>query len=211
MRGSSDGPSKVEITQLLKARGSGDDKAVGQLTPVVEGELDWLADHCMTREKPGHSLQPATLVNVVYFRLVDISAVDWQDRARFFAISARMMRRTLTDFARSRSYQKRGDGAAHVLLDEALLVTPKKDVEITVLDEDLAEFTVLSPRQRQVVKRRFFGGFKVNEAAEALKISPETVKRDWRFAKTWLLCAMSGEALSTEKTPANSGEQNDGC
>src|SRR5208282_5196511 len=136
MPGFSEGPSKVEVTQLLKAWGAGDDKALEQLTPVVENELHRIAHRCMARERPGHTLQTTALVN----------AVDWQDRAHFFAISARMMRRILTDFARSRNYQKRGAGAVQVSFDEALIVTPEKDADIMALDEALTEFAVLYPR-----------------------------------------------------------------
>jgi RNA polymerase sigma factor (TIGR02999 family) len=217
MQDFSEGPSKVEVTQLLKAWGSGDDKALEQLTPVVERELHRMAHHCMAREKPGHTLQTTALVNEVYLRLVDVHAVAWQDRAHFFAISARMMRRILTDFARSRNYQKRGAGAVQVSLDEGLIVTPEKGADIMALDEALTEFAVLYPRQSQVVELRFFGGLEVTEAAEALKVSPETVKRDWRFAKAWLLRAMSAEESRalTDKNPAKgtekSGEKEDGC
>jgi RNA polymerase sigma factor (TIGR02999 family) len=147
----------------------------------------------MARENPGHTLQTTALVNEVYLRLVDIHGVSWQDRAHFFAISARLMRRILTDFARSRHYQKRGAGAVQVSLDESLLVTPQKDADIMALDAALTDFAVLYPRQSQVVELRFFGGLEVEEAAEALKVSPVTVKRDWRFAKAWLLRAINGE------------------
>jgi RNA polymerase sigma factor (TIGR02999 family) len=207
MQDFSEGPSKVEVTQLLKAWGTGDENALRQLTPIVEHELHRLAHRCMTRENPGHTLQTTALVNEVYLRLVDVKAIDWQDRTHFFAISARMMRRILTDFARSRNYQKRGAGAVQVSLDEAFVVTPEKDADIMALDQALTEFAVSYPRQSQVVELRFFGGLEVKEAAEALKISPETVKRDWRFAKAWLLRAMSGESLGKEK----SGEKDDGC
>lgn len=193
MPGPSDSPSKLEVTQLLKAWGTGDDKALDQLTPVVQQELHRMAHRCMSKERPGHTLQTTALVNEVYLRLVDVNAVEWQDRAHFFAISARMMRRILTDFARSRNYQKRGAGAVQVSFDEALIVTPEKDGDIMALDEALTEFAVLYPRQSQVVELRFFGGLEVKEAAEALQISPETVKRDWRFAKAWLRRALSGE------------------
>jgi RNA polymerase sigma factor (TIGR02999 family) len=202
MQGFLQGPSKTEVTQLLKAWGAGDNKALEQLTQVVESELHRLAHHCMAREKPGHTLQTTALVNEVYLHLVDINAVNWQDRAHFFAISARMMRRILTDFARSRNYQKRGAGAMQVSFDEALHVTPEKGADIMALDEALTEFAVLYPRQSQVVELRFFGGLEVKEAAEALKISPETVKRDWKFSKVWLLRAMRRE---------KSGEKDDGC
>jgi RNA polymerase sigma-70 factor, ECF subfamily len=202
----SEEPSRIEVTQLLKAWGSGDDKALEQLTPVVENELHRMAHRCMAKERPGHTLQTTALVNEVYLRLVDVHAVDWQDRAHFFAISARMMRRILTDFARARCYQKRGAGAVQVSLDDALIVTPEKDGDIMALDEALTEFAVLYPRQSQVVELRFFGGLEVVEAAEALKISPETVKRDWRFAKAWLLRAMSRE-MSEEKTEEAQGQE----
>jgi RNA polymerase sigma factor (TIGR02999 family) len=192
MQNSSEAPSKVEVTQLLRAWGSGDDHALEQLTPVVERELHRMAHHCMAREKPGHTLQTTALVNEVYLRLVDVHAVDWQDRAHFFAISARMMRRILTDFARARNYQKRGAGAVEVSLDEALIVAPEKDADIMMLDAALTQFSVLYPRQGQVVELRFFGGLEVEEIAEALKVSAVTVKRDWRFAKAWLLKSMSG-------------------
>jgi RNA polymerase sigma factor (TIGR02999 family) len=202
MRDSSEDPSKIEVTQLLKAWRAGDNKALEQLTQVVESELHRLAHRCMARENPGHTLQTTALVNEVYLRLVDINAVNWQDRAHFFAISARMMRRILTDFARSRNNQKRGAGGVQVSFDEALHVTPEKDADIMALDETLTEFAVLYPRQSQVVELRFFGGLEVKEVAEALKISPETVKRDWKFSKVWLLRAMSRE---------KSGEKDDGC
>ncbi|HLB93258.1 MAG TPA: sigma-70 family RNA polymerase sigma factor [Terriglobales bacterium] len=210
MLGSSEVPSKVELTQLLKAWGEGDDGALERLTTVVEDELHRMAHRWMSREKPGHTLQTTALVNEVYLRLVDIQAVNWQDRAHFFAISARLMRRILTDFARSRNYQKRGAGAVQVSLDQGLLLTPEKDADIMALDAALTRLAVLYPRHSQVVELRFFGGLEVEEAAEALKVSPVTVKRDWRFAKAWLLRAMRGEA-SGEPVDRSSGEKSDGC
>jgi RNA polymerase sigma factor (sigma-70 family) len=129
----------------------------------------------MARERHGLTLQTTALVNEVYLRLVDVDAVNWQDRAR------------------SRKYQKGGGGAVQVSFDEALVVAPEKTADILALDEALTQFAALYPRQGQVVELRFFGGLEVEEAAEALKVSPETIKRDWRFAKTWLLRAMSGE------------------
>ena len=191
MLGFRESSSKVGITQLLKAWGEGDDVALEQLTPVVENELRRVARRCMAKERPGHTLQSAALVNEVYLRLVDIQAVGWQDRSHFFAICARLMRRILTDYARSRNYQKRGGGAAHLTLDEGLLVSPEKHADILALDEALAEFGLLYPRQSHVVELRFFGGLEVVEVAEALKISAITVKRDWQFAKAWLLRALA--------------------
>src|SRR6204780_3612245 len=217
MQDFSEGPSKVEVTQLLKAWGTGDENALRQLTPIVEHELHRMAHRCMARENPGHTLQTTALVNEVYLRLVDIHGVSWQDRAHFFAMSARLMRRVLTDFARSRHYQKRGAGAVQVCLDAGLLVTPQKDADIMALDAALTEFAVLYHRQSQVGELRFFGGLEVEEAAEALRVSPEPAKRDWRFAKAWLLRAMSAEQnrALTDKNPATSaeksGEKEDGC
>jgi RNA polymerase sigma factor (TIGR02999 family) len=211
MHGLSHGPSQIEVTRLLKAWGAGNEKALEQLAAVVESELQRLAHGCMTREKPGHTLQTTALVNEVYLRLVDISAVDWTDRAHFFAISARMMRRILTDFGRSRNYQKRGVGAVQVSLDEALVVTPAKDADIMALDEALTEFAQVYPRQSQVVELLFLGGLEVKEAAEALKISPEAVKGDWRFAKVRLLRAISADSLRTDESIEKSGDNDDGC
>jgi RNA polymerase sigma factor (TIGR02999 family) len=193
MPGYSETAPKIEVTQLLKAWGEGDGNALEQLTPIVENELHRIAHRCMARERADHTLQTTALVNEVYLRLVDIQSVSWQDRAHFFAISARLMRRILTDFARSRNYQKRGGGAVQVSLDEGLVVSPEKDADIMALDEALTRFGALYPRQSAVVELRFFGGLEVEETAEALKISNVTVKRDWRFAKSWLLREMTGE------------------
>jgi RNA polymerase sigma factor (TIGR02999 family) len=193
MPGFGEQPSKAGVTQLLRAWSEGDDVALEQLTPVVENELRRIAHRCMAREKPGHILQATALVNEAYLRLVDIPAVNWQDRTHFFAMCARLMRRILTDYARSRNYQKRGGGAVHISLDEGLLVASEKQADIMALDEALTQFALLYPRQSQVVELRFFGGLETEEVAEALKISAVTVRRDWKFAKAWLLRAISGE------------------
>jgi len=189
----SDVPSGVDVTQLLRAWGHGDEGALGRLIPLVQQELHRLAHRYMSREKPDHTLQTTALVNEVYLRLVNVAQVSWQDRAHFFAIAARMMRRILTDFARSRNYQKRGGAALHVSFDEALAVSQGKCAEIVAIEDALVELTALDPRKCQVVELRFFGGLSVEETAEVLKVSPETVKRDWRFAKSWLHRALSGE------------------
>ncbi len=186
-------PSKAEVTQLLKAWSEGDDAALEQLTPVVENELHRIAHRCMAREKPGHILQSAALVNEVYLRIVDIQSVSWQDRTHFFAMCARLMRRILTDYARSQNSLKRGGGAVHLSLDEDLLVTSENQADIISLDEALTQFALTYPRQSQVVELRFFGGLEVEEVAETLKISAVTVRRDWKFAKSWLLRAISGD------------------
>jgi RNA polymerase sigma-70 factor (ECF subfamily) len=195
MPGPSETPPKIEVTQLLKAWSEGDGGVLEQLTSIVEKELHRIAHRCMARERPDHTLQTTALVNEVYLRLVDIQSVSWRDRAHFFAISARLMRRILTDFARSRNYQKRGGGAIEVSLGEGLVVSPEKDADIMALDEALTRFATLYPRQSDVVELRFFGGLEVEEAAEALNISAITVKRDWRFAKSWLLREMTGDKL----------------
>jgi RNA polymerase sigma factor (TIGR02999 family) len=150
----------------------------------VESELHRLAHKYMRREGPGKTLQTTALVNEVYLRLIDIQDVSWQNRAHFFAVSAKMMRRILTDFARSRQYQKRGGGAVQVTWDEALEVSQQPDADIVALDDALNELA-------QVVELRFFGGLSVGETAEVLKVSQQTVLRDWKFAKVWLMRALS--------------------
>jgi RNA polymerase sigma-70 factor, ECF subfamily len=193
MPDSSSVSSSVEVTQLLKAWGRGDVEVFGRLMPLVQGELHRLAHRYMSQENPGHLLQTTALINEAYLRLVDIAQVSWQDRTHFFAISARIMRRILTDFARSRNYQKRGGAALHVSFDEALAVSQKQDAEIVAIDEALVALAAVDARKSQVVELRFFGGLSVEETAEALKVSPETVKRDWRFAKAWLYRVLGGE------------------
>ena len=184
--------SRVEVTQLLRAWGSGDDRALDRLTPLVESELHRLAHKYMNRENPGHTLQTTALVNELYLKLVNVQDMTWQDRAHFFAISARMMRQILTDFARSRRFQKRGGAAQHVTLDEAQIVSPEQGTDVLALDDALAQLAALDARKSQVVELRFFGGLSVDETAEVLKVSRETVLRDWKFAKVWLLRELSG-------------------
>jgi RNA polymerase sigma factor (TIGR02999 family) len=188
---SQEGPTKAAVTQLLRAWGEGDEGALEQLAPLVENELHRLAHRYMRREPPGRTLQTTALVNEVYLRLIDIQEVSWQSRAHFFAVSARMMRRILTDFARSRNYLKRGGGAFQVSWDEALGVSQEPDADIVALDDALNELSLLYPRKTQVVELRFFGGLSVQETAEVLKISEQTVLRDWKFAKSWLMRALS--------------------
>src|SRR5579863_9542476 len=189
-------PAKPEVTQLLKAWGDGDDAALAQLTPLVYDELHRMAKRCMAREQPGHTLQTSALVNEAYLRLIDIQQVSWQNRAHFFAISARMMRRILTDLARARRYLKRGGEAIHVSWDEALVVSGEPDVDIVAIDGALSRLAEEDPRKSQVVELRFFGGLSVEETAEVLKVSQQTVMRDWKFAKAWLMRALSGEEHS---------------
>lgn len=191
MRNSQAGLTKAGVTQLLKAWGQGDDGALAQLAPLVENELHRLAHKYMRRESPGQTLQTTALVNEVYVRLIDSQQVTWQNRAHFFAVSARMMRRILTDFARARSFQKRNAGTIQVSWDEALAVSPEPDADIVALDDALNQLTLLDPRKAQVVELRFFGGLNIKETAEVLEVSQQTVLRDWKFAKSWLLRALS--------------------
>lgn len=186
-------PSTQDITQLLRAWGDGDQGALEKLIPLVYEKLHEAAHRYMSREQPGHTLQTTALVNEVYLRLVNLREVRWQDRAHFYAICARLMRRTLTDFARSRHYLKRGGGAAQVSFDEGLIVSRQPHTDLLALDDALNSLAALDPRKSQVVELRFFGGLSVRETAEVLKISQETVMRDWKLAKAWLLREMSRE------------------
>jgi RNA polymerase sigma factor (TIGR02999 family) len=182
-----------QITGLLRAWSAGDESALEKLTPLVYEKLHEAARAYMAREAPGHTLQTTALINEVYVRLVNLREVEWQDRAHFFAVCARMMRRILTDFARSRRYIKRGAEAPHVPLDEALTVSQELPKDLVALDEALNSLAKVDPRASQVVELRFFGGLSAEETAEVLKISPETVTRGWRMEKAWLLRELSGE------------------
>ncbi len=185
-------PSR-DITQLLRAWGSGDEHALERLTPLVYDELRRSAKRHMARERDGHTLQTTALINEVYLRLVNLDDVGWQDRAHFFAICARLMRRILTDHARSRSYLKRGGDARRVTLDEALMVSADPSLDLVALEGALNKLGEMDSRKSSVVELRFFGGLSVKETASVLKISTDTVTRDWNLAKAWLLREMDGE------------------
>jgi RNA polymerase sigma-70 factor (ECF subfamily) len=178
-------PSQT-VTQLLVAWGQGEPAALEKLVPLVYAELRRIAHRCMGRERPGHTLQTTALVNEAYLRLIDASQVHWQDRAHFFAISAQLMRRILVDFARSRGYLKRGGGAQKILFDEALVSSPERGRDLVALDDAMLALAGTDARKSQVVELRFFGGLSVKETAEVLKVSPDTVVRDWSLAKAWL-------------------------
>lgn len=182
-----------EVTELLQAWSEGDQDALEKLTPLVYAELRRRAHRYRASERPGHMLQTTALINEVYLRLVDVRKVAWQDRAHFLAMCARLMRRVLTDFARARNYQKRGGGSPSVDLEEALLISSEPSAGLVALDESLKALAAFDPRKSQVVEMRFFGGLSVEETAGVLKVSPETVKRDWKLAKVWLLREMAGE------------------
>lgn len=179
--------ARPDVTALLVAWGGGDEAALSQLLPIVHGELHRLAKRLMRGERDGHTLQTTGLVNEAYIRLVDLSRVRWQDRTHFFAMSARLMRRILVDHSRSRKFQKRGGGLRKVSLDEALLVGAERSDDLVALDDALSALAAVDERKSRVVELRFFGGLSVEETAEALNVSAETVMRDWRLAKVWLL------------------------
>jgi RNA polymerase sigma factor (TIGR02999 family) len=176
-----------EITKLLRAWSGGDQAALDQLAECVYGELHVMARRYMKNERLGNSLQTTALVHEVYLRLVDTSQVDWQARAQFFAMAARMMRRILVDAARARKANKRGGLAAKINFDETALLSTAPDRSILALDEALTSFAQLAPRQAKVVEMRYFGGLSEDEIVAALSISPRTVRRDWDFARAWLL------------------------
>lgn len=186
-------PSTHEVTQLLRAWSNGDKDALERLTPLVYDELYRTAHRHMARERFGHTLQTTALVNEVYLRLFDAREIAWQDRAHFFAVAARLMRRVLIDFARSRPSSRRGGEWPHVAFDEALMPSGEPRADFLALDEALNALKAIDDRKSQVVELRFFGGLSVEETAEVLNVSQETVKRDWRLAKVWLLREMSQE------------------
>jgi len=180
-------PSPHEVSQLLRAWSSGDEAALQRLIPLVYEELHRIARRYMGREREGHTLQTSALVNEAYLRLVDWKNVEWQNRAHFFAVSAQMMRRILVDFARDRRYLKKGGGALQVSLAEAAGMTSQRGTDLVALDDALNSLAVMDKRKSEVVELRFFGGLSVEETAEVLKVSAETVMRDWKLAKVWLL------------------------
>ncbi len=186
-----------DVTKLLLAWNSGDSSALDKLMPLVHQELQRLAHRYMRGERCGHTLQTTALVNEAYLRLVDSSRVQWQNRAHFFAVSAQLMRRILVDYARSRGSVKRGGRALQVTLDPALAISPEQTPSLAAVDEALSRLTVVDERKGRVVELRFFGGLSVEETAEVLKVSPDTVKRDWRLAKTWLLRELRRDADAT--------------
>jgi len=175
-----------QVTQLLLAWGAGDESALERLIPVVHGELHRLARRYMRRERADHSLQPTVLVNETYLRLIDASRVQWQDRAHFYALCGRLMRRILVDHARSRRYLKRGGGTIRVAFSDDVAVS-KPTTDLVALNDALASLAIIDARKCQVVEMRFFAGLSVEETAMALRVSPETVMRDWKMAKVWLL------------------------
>src|SRR5436189_1837599 len=180
------------VTQFLQKWSRGDSAALTELTPLVYEELHRLAHHFMEGQRPNHTLQTTALVNEAYLRLADQTNPRWQNRAHFFAVAARAMRQILVSYARSQQAQKRGGGALKIDLDEAALVSPEESKEIVDLHEALETLATLDSRKAQVVELKYFGGLNYDEMAEVLKISPVTVRRDWRFAKVWLYKELHG-------------------
>jgi RNA polymerase sigma-70 factor, ECF subfamily len=176
-----------QVTELLLAWGDGDQSALDQLIPLVHAELRRIAARYMARERPGHMLQPTALVNEVYLKLVDVDRVRWQNRAHFLAVAARLMRRVLVDFARSRRYRKRGGGLQHVAFDETAVIDIGRGHDLLALDDALDELARVDARQGQIVVMRFFAGLGIEEIAKVMNVSSATVMRDWKLAKSWLL------------------------
>ena len=180
------GPStSLDVTQLLLAWSGGDRAAIGPLMSAVYAELKHLARGQLGRDR-GHTLQPTALVHEAYMKLVDQRAVDWQNRAHFFAIAAQLMRRIVLKSARRRRAAKRGGGIADLHLEDASAASGERDLDLIAMDEALTRLTAMDPRQGQVVELRFFGGLSVDETAAVLRVSAGTVKREWRSAKAWL-------------------------
>jgi RNA polymerase sigma factor (TIGR02999 family) len=182
------GASAQEVTQLLRAWRDGDQAALDKLMPLVYDELHRLAKRYMARQLPGHTLQTTALVNETYIRLLGQQQVEWQNRAHFFAICAKIMRGILVDhFRRHRP---------HVALDEAAVVSPEQDVDVLALDQALSRLAALDPRKSRIVEMRYFGGMTEEEVAEVLQVAPITVKREWKRARAWLLRELGGRSCS---------------
>ena len=180
-------PSTPDVTQALRELSEGHESAPDKLLPLVYHELRKLAQGYLQAERPDHTLQATALVHEAYIRLVDWKNVSWQNRAHFFALAAQVMRRILVDHARTRQAQKRGGGMTKLSLDDAIsFPREQRAVDLVVLDDALKELAELDPTQSKIVELRFFGGLTIEETAEALRLSPATVKREWTMAKAWL-------------------------
>ena len=186
-------PDPSEVTQLLVAWSNGDSSARDALMPLVHDELRRLAHRYMGRERGNHTLQTSALVNEAYLRLIDQKDMHWQNRAHFFGIAARMMRRILVDYARKRGFAKRGGNLQAVPLDQVMVVSPERAAEVVALDDALKGLAEHDQRKSQIIEMRFFGGLSIEETAEVLGVSPGTVMRDWTFAKAWLRREMNSQ------------------
>jgi RNA polymerase sigma factor (TIGR02999 family) len=183
-----------EITERLIAWGAGDRAALDQLLPVVYQELRRMAGNYLRQENPGHTLQPTALVHEAWLRLIDQARVDWRNRAQFFGVAAQMMRRILVDHAKAKHREKRGGDAVKLSLDDVINLSGERAADLLALDDALDELTRVDERKSRVVELRYFGGFTVEEIAQILEVSPETVMRDWKLAKAWLYQQIRQEA-----------------
>ena len=179
-------PSSSNVTQMLHDWSHGDREVLDKLVPVVYEELRRQAARYLKRERPGHTLQTTALIHEAYIRLIDQKNVHWQNRAHFYAISAKLMRRILVDHARSRQAAKRGGSDIKLPLEEAMIASEGREVDLVALDEALERLAAIDPQQSRVVELKFFSGMSVEETAEVLGVSTRTVKRDWNVAKAWL-------------------------
>jgi len=186
--------SSQELTHLLLAWSQGEREALNRLIPVIYEELRRIAHSYIRGERRGNTLQTTALVNEAYLRLIDCSRVNWQNRAHFLAVSAQLMRRILIDYARSRGYQKHGGAMERISLKESQIVSAGSDPDLVELDEALQALAAVDARKSQVVELRFFGGMTAEETAEVLGVSPDTVLRDWKLARTWLAREMKKQA-----------------
>jgi len=186
------GEPSTDVTRLLRAWGEGDQAALDQLTPAIYAELRRRAHGYMKNERPGRTLQTTALANEAWLRLANVAAADWKDRAHFFAIAANVMRRILVDAARARGREKRGGSARRVDLDEIPDISRRRDPELLAIDDALNTLAELDPRKAKVIELRFFGGLSVEETAEVLKVHEQTVLRDWRLARVWLIREIGG-------------------
>jgi RNA polymerase sigma factor (TIGR02999 family) len=180
------GNQPQDISLVLKAWSGGDREAADKLMPLVYDELRKVAAQYLRKERPDHTLQPTALVNEAYLKLVDITYVDWQDRAHFFAVASQVMRHILVDYARAKATDKRGGDVQRLALDEAISFSKEQDIDLLALDDALKQLAAFDEQQSRIVEMRFFGGLSVEETAVVLGISPATVKREWALAKAWL-------------------------
>ena len=187
-------PPPNEITERLIAWGAGDRAALDQLLPVVYQELRRMAGNYLRQENPGHTLQPTALVHEAWLRLIDQARVDWRNRAQFFGVAAQMMRRILVDHAKAKHREKRGGDAVKLSIDDVINLSRERAADLLALDDALDELTRVDERKSRVVELRYFGGFTVEEIAQILEVSPETVMRDWKLAKAWLYQQIRQEA-----------------
>jgi RNA polymerase sigma factor (TIGR02999 family) len=194
-------PSQSEVTQLLLAWSDGDQTALEELTPQVYAELRRLAKRYMSRERAGHPLQTTALVNEAYVRLIDLRQVRWRNRDQFFGVAAQLMRHILVDFARARLRAERGGYKQQVPLDEVAVVSKEKSADFIALDDALKSLAEIDPRKSRIVELRYFGGLSVEETAEALKVSPRAVQREWSLARAWLYRELSKDKKSGRDDP----------